>query len=57
VRLSNHFLLNTLTLCIVSQTLSVRYQCIFEPYDRLRVVEVGTMDQIDRVVNEGEVRV
>jgi len=50
-------LLDTLTLCITSQTLPVRYQRVFEPHDRLRVVEVGTMDQIDRIVNEGEVRV
>jgi hypothetical protein len=57
VRLSHDFLLDTLTLCIASQTLSVRYQGVFEPHDRLRVVEVGMMDQIDRVVNEGESRV
>ena len=55
--LSNDFLLDKLTLCIASQSLSVRYQRVLEPCDRLGAVEVGSMDQIDRVVNEGEVRV
>jgi hypothetical protein len=54
---SNDFLLDKLTLCIPSQPLSVSDQRVFEPHDRLRVVEIGAMDQIDCVVNAGEVRV
>lgn len=57
MRQSGDFLLDPLTLGIASQTLSVGDQRVFEPHDRLRVVEIGAMHQIDRVVNGGEVRV
>jgi hypothetical protein len=37
--------------------LSVRDQRVFEPHDRLRVVQLSAMHQIERVMHEGEVRV